>query len=136
MRIHPLHCLFSVATVGLLTGCYNLTLKDYKGVDAGEDAWTSYGIEVGPDQAIHGDGDAAADVISGTGGHAGAGGATGSAGGAAGGDAGNPDAPSPTSTCAANQSNDVAELALAWVTIVGLMVRTGLMMSEGMRSRL
>jgi len=51
MRIYPVRWFFSLAAVGLLAGCYDLTLSDYTGGDAGEDAGTSSGSELGLDQA-------------------------------------------------------------------------------------
>jgi hypothetical protein len=45
MRINPVHCFLSLAAVGLLAGCYDLSLNDYTGGDAGVDARNTSGIE-------------------------------------------------------------------------------------------
>ena len=49
MRIHPARWLFPMA--GLLAGCYDLSLSNYNGVDAGEDAGPSLEPEVALEEA-------------------------------------------------------------------------------------
>jgi len=56
MRIHPARSLFPLAAVGLLAGCYDLSLSDYTGGDASAEVGTNFGIEVGLDQASDGPG--------------------------------------------------------------------------------
>ena len=82
MRIHPVRWFFSLAAVGLLAGCYNLTLAPYTGGSGGQDAGASSGHA--------GSGGTVGGGMTSTGGISGAGGTSGVLGG---GDAGVRDAP-------------------------------------------